>query len=119
MKCRACGKVHWYPRAICPFCQSSEIEWSQASGNGTIEKAGIGLTNAGPVPVKASAAEAFLAGKKPDAATLAEAARIASEAASPSADRRGSVEYKRNMARVLTKRALVRAVSRAQAGGGR
>jgi uncharacterized OB-fold protein len=35
-KCRACGKVHWYPRAICPFCQSSEIEWAQASGNATI-----------------------------------------------------------------------------------
>jgi uncharacterized OB-fold protein len=35
-KCRACGKAHWYPRAICPLCQSSEVEWVQASGNGTI-----------------------------------------------------------------------------------
>jgi uncharacterized OB-fold protein len=35
-KCRPCGKVHWYPRAICPFCQSSEVEWMQASGTGTI-----------------------------------------------------------------------------------
>ena len=59
---------------------------------------------------------ALPAGKGPDAATIAEAARLASEAASPSADRRGSVEYKREMARVLTARALATAVERA---GGR
>jgi carbon-monoxide dehydrogenase medium subunit len=54
--------------------------------------------------------------KKPDATTIAEAARLAAQAASPSADRRGSVQYKREMARVLTARALAKAVERA---GGR
>ena len=34
--CGACGKAHWYPRAICPFCASDKIEWRQASGRGTI-----------------------------------------------------------------------------------
>jgi uncharacterized protein len=34
--CAACGKAHWYPRAICPFCASDKIEWRQASGQGTI-----------------------------------------------------------------------------------
>jgi uncharacterized protein len=34
--CAACGKAHWYPRAICPFCASDKIEWRQASGRGTI-----------------------------------------------------------------------------------
>ena len=34
--CTACGKAHWYPRAICPFCASEDIEWRQASGRGTI-----------------------------------------------------------------------------------
>lgn len=34
--CTACGKAHWYPRAICPFCDSGSIEWRQASGRGTI-----------------------------------------------------------------------------------
>lgn len=34
--CAACGKAHWYPRAICPFCDSARIEWRAASGNGTI-----------------------------------------------------------------------------------
>jgi uncharacterized OB-fold protein len=34
--CRACGKAHWYPRAICPFCDSGETEWAEASGRATI-----------------------------------------------------------------------------------
>jgi uncharacterized OB-fold protein len=35
-KCRPCGKIHWYPRAMCPFCLSEDIEWVQASGKGTV-----------------------------------------------------------------------------------
>ena len=34
--CTACGKAHWYPRAICPFCANYKIEWREASGAGTI-----------------------------------------------------------------------------------
>ncbi len=34
--CAACSKAHWYPRAICPFCDSAKIEWRDASGKGTI-----------------------------------------------------------------------------------
>jgi carbon-monoxide dehydrogenase medium subunit len=86
------------------------------SAGGEIERAGIGLTAAGPKPIKATDAERFLLRKKPDAATIAEAARLAAAATSPTADRRGSVEYKREMARVLTMRALTRALERA---GGR
>ncbi|HJS57014.1 MAG TPA: xanthine dehydrogenase family protein subunit M [Vicinamibacteria bacterium] len=80
---------------------------------GTIERAGIGLTNAGPTPVKAVEAEKYLAGKKPAEDAFAEAGRLAAAAASPSADRRGSVEYKKEMARVLTIRALRKAAQRA------
>jgi aerobic carbon-monoxide dehydrogenase medium subunit len=83
---------------------------------GVIESAGIGLTNLGPMPIKATDAEQFLKGKKPDAASLAEASRRAAAAAAPSVDRRGSVEYKREMARVLTARALEKAAQRAAGG---
>ena len=82
-------------------------------GQGEIARIGIGLTNAGPTPIKATAAEGYLRGRQPDAEAIAEAARLAAEATSPSADRRGSVEYKRDMARVLTSRAVARAVERA------
>jgi uncharacterized protein len=34
--CTACGKAHWYPRAICPFCAGEKVEWREASGKGTI-----------------------------------------------------------------------------------
>ena len=34
--CRSCGKAHWYPRALCPFCFSADIDWRQASGAGAI-----------------------------------------------------------------------------------
>ena len=35
-KCTACGKAHWYPRAICPHCMSDKTEWVEASGRGKI-----------------------------------------------------------------------------------
>ena len=35
-KCTACGKVHYYPRVVCPFCFSEKTEWRQAKGTGTL-----------------------------------------------------------------------------------
>jgi uncharacterized protein len=35
-RCRACGKAHWYPRTVCPFCVSSETEWITGSGRGSL-----------------------------------------------------------------------------------
>lgn len=35
-RCRACGTVIWYPRALCPGCQSVDVEWFEASGRGTV-----------------------------------------------------------------------------------
>jgi len=80
---------------------------------GLIERAGVGLTNAGPVPIKATDAEQYLVGKKPDEAVFAEASRRAAAATSPTADRRGAVDYKKEMARVLVARALQAAAARA------
>lgn len=34
--CDSCGKAHWYPRAVCPLCGSTELHWTQASGRGKI-----------------------------------------------------------------------------------
>jgi carbon-monoxide dehydrogenase medium subunit len=80
---------------------------------GAIARAGIALTNAGPTPIDVTEAAQFLAGKTPDDKTIAEAARMAGAKASPSSDHRGSAEYKREMARVLTGRALHKALERA------
>lgn len=83
------------------------------NANGTVARAGIALTNVGPTPVEAVDAAKSLEGKSPDEKNVAEAARLAARAASPSADRRGSVEYKREMVRVLAIRALKAALERA------
>ena len=102
--------------------------------DGKVTQAGIGLTNLGFAPIRASAAEEVLTGahlmerggfrgairKVQDAITsapsddevIAAAAQAAADATDPVADRRGSVEYKRNMARVLTARAIHKALAR-------
>ncbi len=85
--------------------------------SGTCERAGIGLTNVGPTPIQARRAEAFLTGKRLDDAVIRQAGQLAAEEAQPTSDLRGPVEYKRDLVRVLTARALRRAVERA--GGGR
>jgi len=100
-------------RKVGDFATAAAAAQVTLGGQGEIARIGIGLTNAGPTPIKATEAERHLLGRQPDAEAIGEAARLASEAASPSADRRGSVEYKRDMARVLTGRAVTRAVERA------
>ena len=74
--------------------------------DGVCQQAGIGLTSAGPIPVKARTAESFLVGKSLDDETIREAAQLASQESQPSADLRGSEEYKRDMVRVLAGRAI-------------
>jgi carbon-monoxide dehydrogenase medium subunit len=78
-----------------------------------VRRASIALTNAGPTPLRASAAEASLTGRSLDESALAEAARLAMEICDPVADQRGDVDYKRAMAGEMTRRALVKAQSRA------
>jgi aerobic carbon-monoxide dehydrogenase medium subunit len=91
---------------------------------GGCARAGIALTNVGPTPIAAAEAEAFLLHKPLDAGTIAQAAQLAADAADPMEDRRGPADYKRDLVRVLTARALRIAAQRAQgldtaANGGR
>lgn len=82
--------------------------------SGTVTEAGIALTNLGPMPIRASEAEAAIVGHLPDDATLAEAAKLAAAAAEPVEDSRGPADYKRSVARALTLRALKQALDRAE-----
>jgi aerobic carbon-monoxide dehydrogenase medium subunit len=67
--------------------------------------AGVALTNMGSVPIRATAVEAALA----SGATAEEASQFAAEGCEPPADLNASVEYRKHLARVLTKRALIAA----------
>jgi carbon-monoxide dehydrogenase medium subunit len=86
--------------------------------DGRIGDAGIGLTAVGPSNLKATEAEAALAGAQPSDEAFREAAELAARAASPSADTRGSADYKRNVVRVFTERGLRQSVAMAAAAGG-
>jgi carbon-monoxide dehydrogenase medium subunit len=65
----------------------------------------VGLVNMGPTPLRASATEAALAG----GASVEEAAALADEGTDPPADLAGTKDYRRHLARVLTRRALTTA----------
>jgi carbon-monoxide dehydrogenase medium subunit len=76
--------------------------------NGAIEDAAIALVNMGATPLRAAAVEQALRGATPDA--VAEAAELATEGTEPPTDTAGSAEYRRHLARVLTRRALEEAL---------
>jgi carbon-monoxide dehydrogenase medium subunit len=81
-----------------------------------IQSIRIGLTNVSSVPMRAKNAEAALAGKQPTDGVLEAAGKAAAAECDPSADLRGQIDYKRDLVRVLTKRAVRRAIERAQGG---
>ena len=74
--------------------------------DGAIEDVRVGLTNMGSVPLRASAVEEALRGQSASAESIARAAEQAAEGTDPPADLNASAEYKRHLARVLTRRAL-------------
>jgi carbon-monoxide dehydrogenase medium subunit len=77
--------------------------------NGSVGQAGIALTGVGPKNIRAEKAEQALAGRALDDEAIAEAARLAGEAAQPRTDVRGTEDYKRNAIRVFTARGLRKA----------
>jgi carbon-monoxide dehydrogenase medium subunit len=100
-------------RKVGDFAAAAVAVQVTLDGN-TVKKVGIGLTNVGPTPIKASRAEKALQGKAAEQKNIEEAARIASEEAQPVDDLRGSADYKRSLIRVLTARALQKAIARAK-----
>jgi carbon-monoxide dehydrogenase medium subunit len=82
----------------------------------TCTGARIGLTNVSYVPMRAKNAEQAIIGQVITDDVLEKAGQAAAAECDPSADLRGSVEYKRDLTRVLTKRAIRQAVERAKGG---
>jgi len=84
-------------------------------GGGTVSAAGVALTSVASHNMKAVEAEQALVGQTPSDALFAEAAELAARAAEPRDDVRGTVEYKREVVRVFTRRGLGQALALAQA----
>jgi carbon-monoxide dehydrogenase medium subunit len=91
-------KEDWAMVAACALVKKA--------ADGTCEDVRIGLTHMGSTPLRATAAEQALRGKPLDAQSIAAAADEAAEGTSPPADLNATADYKRHLARVLTRRAL-------------
>jgi len=78
-------------------------------GDGTCADVRVGLTHMGSTPLRATAVEDALRGQPLTAESIAAAAGNAAEGTDPPADLNASQDYKRHLARVLTKRALMAA----------
>ncbi|GIT60166.1 MAG: hypothetical protein Ct9H300mP19_21140 [Dehalococcoidia bacterium] len=101
-----------------------EMKWNRGSwcwclccldnlGN-NFESARIALASVGPIPILANEAGDSLSGKPVNDETIAAAAKLARNAASPITDMRGTIEQRKHLIEVLTDRMLKQAVERAK-----
>ncbi|MFL5974241.1 MAG: FAD binding domain-containing protein [Solirubrobacterales bacterium] len=81
------------------------------AADGSCEDVRVGLTNMGSTPLRATATEDALRGGGLDADAIARAAEQAADGTDPPPDLNASSDYKRNLARVLTGRALQEAAA--------
>jgi carbon-monoxide dehydrogenase medium subunit len=76
---------------------------------GAIAEARVGLTNMGNTPVRATAVEAALVGAAATEDGVREAAARAADGTNPPSDLNGDSEYRKHLATVLTRRAVLKA----------
>lgn len=76
---------------------------------GTIREARIGLTNMGDRPLRATAVEQALVGASASEDAIRQAAASAAEGTDPPSDLNGDADYRRSIAPVLTRRAVLAA----------
>ncbi len=82
--------------------------------DGVFKSARIALASVAPTPLFVEAAGKALAGKPVNDESMRAAAEIAKAAARPITDMRGTIEYRKHLCAVLTRRALESAVARAK-----
>ena len=109
---RTAGSYHKIERKVGDYATCAAAVQLSLADDGTIREAGIAFTAAGPKATRVSAAEAMLRGQKPTLELLRAAAAEAPKIADPTADLRGSAEYKKDMTRVLILRGLQQSLAR-------
>lgn len=101
--------VKFVPRTVDDFATVTVAVRIVAAPDGRVEDARIALGAAAAVPFRAKGAEAALRGRRADRAAIGEVAALTRDASAPLPDIRGSADYKREMVRVWTMRALEKA----------
>lgn len=80
--------------------------------DGLVQEVAIGVGGATSIPMRMAAAEAALVGRAPTVEVIREAAAAAAAEVDPTDDIHASAEYRRNIARVMVRDALLEAVGR-------
>ena len=114
---RTSGAYQKIERKVGDFATSCAAAQITLAADGTIAEVGIAIGAAGPTAMRVKDAESALRGAKPSKDAIRAAADAARKLADPVADTRGSVEFKKDMAGVLVRRALVTACERLGVGG--
>ena len=110
------GTYQKLERKVGDFAIAGVAVYLALDDKGNVKSAGIGLTNVGSTAIRARKAEAALVGNAPDEKAITVAAAAAAAESQPTGDLRGPAEYKRDVVRVLTSRAIHRALARAKGG---
>jgi carbon-monoxide dehydrogenase medium subunit len=84
-------------------------------GKGVCKKVGLGLAGVGPTPIRPAGAEKILTGQTLKDDVIEQAAIKAAEETDPASDVHGSADYRREMVKVFTRRALKKALERVPA----
>jgi carbon-monoxide dehydrogenase medium subunit len=114
---RTSGSYQKIERKVGDFATSSAAAQVTLAADGTVAQVGIAIGAAGPTAQRVADAESALRGIAPTKEAIRAAADAARKLADPVADPRGSVEFKKDMAGVLVRRALVAAFERLGVGG--
>jgi carbon-monoxide dehydrogenase medium subunit len=109
---RTAGSYQKLERKVGDFATAAAAVQVSLNADGTVRTAGVALSAAGPCAVRVHEAERLLAGHEPSVDLVRAAGEAASRRSAPQADLRGSVEYKKNLARVLVARGVRQAFAR-------
>src|ERR1700674_5597080 len=107
------GSYHKLERKVGDFATVAVSVQVELEGR-KVTRAGIGLTAVSATNIKAKKAEQALIGRELTDDVIAEAGRLAAEAAEPKDDIRGTAAYKKDVVRVFVQRGLRAALARAQ-----
>jgi carbon-monoxide dehydrogenase medium subunit len=114
---RTGGSYQKIERKVGDFATASAAARVTLDENGAISGAGVAIGAVGAMALRVAEAEKLLQGAKPSKELIRAAADAARNIADPVADNRGSVDFKKDMAGVLVRRALVAALERLGVGG--
>lgn len=106
---------HKAERKVGDYATAGVAVMIELDSSGRCSKAGVGLTNVNPLPLRASRSEEVLIGSDLSEEVINQAAKFASEDCNPSDDLRGDEDYKRHLVKVITKRMIRKAIERAKA----